>query len=238
MIEIPLFNDSEVERVLCVVAHPDDMEYGGSAAVAKWTDEGKEVAYLLLTRGEAGIRDMQPDEVASLRADEQRRACNIVGVDDLEILDFPDGLVEPTHELRRAIARKIREFRPNAVVMTNFELKARWGFNHVDHRNAGIATIDAIRDADNPWIFTELKEEGLDAWKADHLLINGGEPTHAVALTAAHVDRGVRSLEAHKVYLEALPDHPAPKDMIPDITIGGGKLAGVDYALPITAVDM
>ena len=199
MIEIPLFNDSEVERVLCVVAHPDDMEYGGSAAVAKWTDEGKEVAYLLLTRGEAGIRDMQPDEVASLRADEQRRACNIVGVDDLEILDFPDGLVEPTHELRRAIARKIREFRPNAVVMTNFELKARWGFNHVDHRNAGIATIDAIRDADNPWIFTELKEEGLDAWKADHLLINGGEPTHAVALTAAHVDRGVRSLEAHKI---------------------------------------
>ena len=110
MIEIPLFNDSEVERVLCVVAHPDDMEYGGSAAVAKWTDEGKEVAYLLLTRGEAGIRDMQPDEVASLRADEQRRACNIVGVDDLEILDFPDGLVEPTHELRRAIARKIREY--------------------------------------------------------------------------------------------------------------------------------
>ena len=238
MIEIPLFNDSEVERVLCVVAHPDDMEYGGSAAVAKWTDEGKEVAYLLLTRGEAGIRDMQPDEVASLRADEQRRACNIVGVDDLEILDFPDGLVEPTHELRRAIARKIREFRPNAVVMTNFELKARWGFNHVDHRNAGIATIDAIRDADNPWIFTELKEEGLDAWKADHLLINGGEPTHAVALTAEHVDRGVRSLEAHKIYLEALPDHPAPKDMIPDITTGGGKLAGVDYALPITAVDM
>ena len=238
MIEIPLFNDSEVERVLCVVAHPDDMEYGGSAAVAKWTDEGKEVAYLLLTRGEAGIRDMQPDEVASLRADEQRRACNIVGVDDLEILDFPDGLVEPTHELRRAIARKIREFRPNAVVMTNFELKARWGFNHVDHRNASIATIDAIRDADNPWIFTELKEEGLDAWKADHLLINGGEPTHAVALTAAHVDRGVRSLEAHKVYLDALSDHPAPKDMIPGITTNGGELAGVDYALPITVVDM
>ncbi len=226
MTEIPLFNDSEVERVLCVVAHPDDMEYGGSAAVAKWTDEGKEVAYLLLTRGEAGIRDMQPDEVASLRADEQRRACNIVGVDDLEILDFPDGLVEPTHELRRAIARKIREFRPNAVVMTNFELKARWGFNHVDHRNAG------------PWIFTELKEEGLDAWKADHLLINGGEPTHAVALTAAHVDRGVRSLEAHKVYLDALSDHPAPKDMIPGITTNGGELAGVDYALPITVVDM
>lgn len=182
MTEIPLFDDSEIDRVLCVVAHPDDMEYGGSAAVSKWTDEGKEVAYLLLTRGEAGIRDLSPEEVAPLRAEEQRRACNIVGVDDLEILDFPDGLLEPTHELRRAIARKIREFRPNAVVVTTFDLQVQWGLNHVDHRHAGVATVDAIRDADNPWVFTDLKDEGLEAWKADRLLINGAKPTHAVAL--------------------------------------------------------
>ena len=71
MTEIPLFDDSEIDRVLCVVAHPDDMEYGGSAAVSKWTDEGKEVAYLLLTRGEAGIRDLSPEEVAPLRAEER-----------------------------------------------------------------------------------------------------------------------------------------------------------------------
>lgn len=238
MTELPLFDDSAIDRILCVVAHPDDMEYGGSAAVAKWTDEGKEVAYLLLTRGEAGIRDRHPDEVAELRAAEQRRACNIVGVDDLEILDFPDGLLEPDHELRRAIARKIREFRPNAVVVTNFDLKVEWGLNHVDHRHAGIATVDAIRDADNPWIFTDLEDEGLEAWKADTLLVNGTRPTHAVALTGEHVDRGVRSLEAHKIYLEALSDHPAPEDMIPGIITSGGELAGVDYALPIAVIDM
>lgn len=238
MTEIPLFDDSDINRVLCVVAHPDDMEYGGSAAVSKGTDEGKEVAYLLLTLEEAGIRDMSPEEVAPLRAEEQRRACNIVGVDDLEILDFPDGLLEPTHELRRAIARKIREFRPNAVVVTTFDLQVQWGLNHVDHRHAGVATVDAIRDADNPWVFTDLKDEGLEAWKADRLLINGAQPTHAVALTAEHVNRGVRSLEAHKVYLDALGDHPAPKDMIPSIATSGGELAGVDYALPITVVEM
>jgi LmbE family N-acetylglucosaminyl deacetylase len=238
MTELPLFDDSAIDRILCVVAHPDDMEYGGSAAVAKWTDEGKEVAYLLLTRGEAGIRDRHPDEVAELRAAEQRRACNIVGVDDLEILDFPDGLLEPDHELRRAITRKIRAFRPNAVVVTNFDLKVEWGLNHVDHRHAGIAAVDAIRDADNPWIFTDLEDEGLEAWKADTLLVNGTKPTHAVALTSEHVDRGVRSLDAHKVYLEALSDHPAPKDMIPGITTAGGELAGVDYALPIAVINM
>ncbi|WP_181275407.1 PIG-L deacetylase family protein [Brevibacterium oceani] len=238
MTELPLFDDSAIDRVLCVVAHPDDMEYGGSAAVAKWTDEGKEVAYLLVTRGEAGIRGMPPEEVAPLRAGEQRHACTIVGVDDLEILDCPDGLVEPTHELRRAIARKIRESRPQAVVVTNFDLNTNWGLNHVDHRNVGVAAVDAIRDADNPWLFTELKDEGLEAWKADRLLINGAEPTHAVALSAEHVDRGVRSLEAHTVYLDALGDHPAPNEMIPSIAASGGELAGIDYALPIRVVDM
>src|SRR5699024_629972 len=129
MTELPLFDDRDINRVLCVVAHPDDMEYGGSAAVAKWTDEGKEVAFLLPNRGEAGLPDRSPDAVAPLRAAEHRRACNIVGIDELEMLDLPDGLVEPSHELRRAIARKTRQFGPDAVVVTNFDLKARWGLN-------------------------------------------------------------------------------------------------------------
>lgn len=126
MTELPLFDDNDVTRLLCIVAHPDDMEYGASAAVAKWTAQGKEVAYLLLTRGEAGIRDMHPDEVAALREGEQREACTIVGVDDLEILDFPDGLLEPDLQLRRAIAKKIRQFRPDAVMVTNWDLKTPW----------------------------------------------------------------------------------------------------------------
>src|SRR5690625_7046854 len=78
---LELFTE-EVDRVLCVVAHPDDMEYGGSAAVAEWTSRGVQVAYLLLTAGEAGLRDREPAEVAALRAEEQRRACELVGVRD------------------------------------------------------------------------------------------------------------------------------------------------------------
>ena len=238
MTELPLFDDNDVTRLLCIVAHPDDMEYGASAAVAKWTAQGKEVAYLLLTRGEAGIRDMHPDEVAALREGEQREACTIVGVDDLEILDFPDGLLEPDLQLRRAIAKKIRQFRPDAVMVTNWDLKTPWGLNHVDHRAAGIATVDAIRDADNPWLFSELSDEGLDAWKAEKLLVNGAEATHAVELERDHVDRAVHSLEAHRVYLEALSDHPAPNEMIPAITSEAGTRAGVKYALPVQVFEM
>src|SRR5699024_883411 len=99
MTELPLFDARDINRVLCVVAHPDDMEYGCSAAGAKWTDEGKEGPYLLLTREEAGIRDRSRDAVVRRRAAEQRRACNVVGVGDLGILDFPYGLVEPSQEL-------------------------------------------------------------------------------------------------------------------------------------------
>lgn len=238
MNELPLLDDEDISRVLCIVAHPDDMEYGASAAVAKWAREGKQISYLLLTRGEAGIRGMHPDEVAPLRAAEQREACTIVGVDDLEILDFPDGLLEADLELRRAIARKIRQFRPDAVMVTTWRLETPWGLNHVDHRNAGVATIDAIRDADNPWLFTDLEESGLGAWKTGRLLVNGAEPTHAVALDADDVDKGVRSLEAHRVYLEALTDHPVPREMITGIASETGARAGVEYALPVQVISM
>ena len=97
-------DESRFESVLCVVAHPDDIEYGTSAAVARWTEEGKRVAYYLLTRGEAGIDGMDPVDAAPARADEERASASVVGVDTVEFLGFPDGVVEYGVELRRAIA--------------------------------------------------------------------------------------------------------------------------------------
>lgn len=235
---LELFTE-HIERVLCVVAHPDDMEYGGSAAVAEWTSRGVHVAYLLLTAGEAGIRDRDPAEVAELRAAEQRRACDLVGVDDLTILDLPDGLLQADVATREQVAREIRRFRPDVVVCTTWELETAWGLNHADHRAAGIATVDAIRDADNPWLFrTQLTEEGLEPWAARWLLVNGGAPTHAVALSERSVERGIASLAAHEVYLAALPDHPEPRELVTGIVDGGGAAAGVPRALPVRAVPM
>ena len=104
------------QRALAVVAHPDDMEDGAASAVARWTSEGKHVAYLLVTRGEAGIVTMPPDEVARLRADEQRNSCAAVGVTDLEYLDHPDGLVEEGIGLRHDLAAAIRRHRPEVII--------------------------------------------------------------------------------------------------------------------------
>ena len=167
------FDPAEIRRVLCIVAHPDDMEYGGSAAVAEWTSRGIEVSYLLLTAGEAGIRDRDPAEVGPLRADEQRAACDAVGVEELTILELPDGLVEHSIETRRLIAREIRRVRPDAILTMTWNLDAGWGLNHADHRATGLSVVDAIRDADNPWLYREQIEaakaalRGIqDRWEA------------------------------------------------------------------------
>ena len=101
------------ERALAVVAHPDDMEYGAASAVARWTSQGKHITYVLVTDGEAGITDREPSEVGSLRREEQRLSCEIVGVESLEFLGLPDGLLEEGLALRRELATTIR--RPEQI---------------------------------------------------------------------------------------------------------------------------
>ena len=236
---LELFDPAEIRRVLCIVAHPDDMEYGGSAAVAEWTSRGIEASYLVLTGGEAGIRDRDRAEVGPLRADEQRAACDAVGVEQLTILDLPDGLVEHSIETRRLIAREIRRVRPDAILTMTWNLDAGWGLNHADHRATGLSVVDAIRDADNPWLFREqITNEGLDACIALWLLVMMHDPGHAIEVSQQSMERGIRSLEAHRAYLAALPDHPAPSDLITGVLTGGGERAGVPYALPVHAYRM
>lgn len=229
--ELQQIPDGEVRRALCVVAHPDDVEYGLSAVVNHWVKAGAEVAYLLLTAGEAGMQ-RPPEEVGPLRAEEQRAACEVVGVEDLEILDHPDGTLVYSLELRRDVARKIRQFRPDTLVTNHWGIDVSWGLNHADHRVTGLVTADAMRDADNRWLFTELLDEGLEPWHVSKLLVYGSSaPTHAVLLDEDDVRAGVRSLEAHVEYLKDLPDHPAPADFIPPMLEDQGKAAGSDFAM-------
>lgn len=242
---VDLLLPDDIDRMLCVVAHPDDMEYGASAAVAEWVEAGVEVAYLLLTSGEAGIRHMEPAQVGPLRAQEQRDACRIVGVNDLTILDFPDGLVEPSLSTRAHIAQHIRRFKPQAVMCTTWELETPWGLNHVDHRACGIATVDAIRDADNPWIFPEYIDDSTQPWSTTWLLVTGAPPTHVIGLSRESVEKGISSLQAHTTYLEALPDHPDPRDVVEGASHAGAQAyreAGggddVEYALGVRAIRM
>lgn len=195
------------ERALAVVAHPDDLEFGAAAAIARWTDQGKTVTYCLLTSGEAGIDAMDPDRARSVREAEQRDSARLVGVSQVDFLGLPDGVLEHDLALRLAIAREVRRYRPEVVITNNF--RATWDgatvLNQADHVAAGAATLDAVRDAGNRWVFRELTDEGLPPWDGVHEVWAAGSPDsrHAVDVTATF-DRGVASLMAHRAYLDGL----------------------------------
>lgn len=196
-------------RALCVVAHPDDLEYGAAGAIAVWTSAGKSVSYVLATRGEAGIDGMEPRRATGVREVEQREAARIVGVDVVEFLDHRDGVLEHGLPLRRDLAAAIRRHRPDLVVTLNFA--DRWGgtgpWNSADHRNLGRALLDAVGDAGNRWIHTELLEDGLEPWGGVRWVAVAASPspTHAVDITDGF-ERSVSSLEAHAEYLRGLGD--------------------------------
>lgn len=221
------------DRALAVVAHPDDLEYGIASAVARWTDMGKEVIYLLVTSGEAGIDSMPPDECARVRREEEIRSAAVVGVDTVEFLAHPDGLVVEGLELRRDLATAIRRHRPDVILSLNFRDSVGHGaLNHADHRNTGKALLDAVRDAANRWLFVGA---GGDAWGGVRFVAfgNAPDPTHAVDVTN-HIDRGIASLEEHRVYLDALPAGTAgtaPDPFLRGMAEAVGPGLGVRYAV-------
>ncbi|AVH55027.1 MULTISPECIES: PIG-L deacetylase family protein [Streptomyces] len=194
------------QRALAVVAHPDDLEYGCSAAVAAWTDAGREVAYVLATRGEAGIDTLEPAQCGPLREREQRASAAAVGVSAVEFLGHQDGVIEYGTALRRDIAAAIRRHRPELVITLNH--RDTWGgvgWNTPDHIAVGRATLDAAADAGNRWIFPELTERGLAPWNGVRWVAVAGSstPTHAVDARPG-LERAVRSLLEHRTYIEAL----------------------------------
>lgn len=223
-------------RALCVAAHPDDIEYGLAAAVARWTSQGKQVAYLLITRGEAGIDGMDPAEAAGLREAEERAGAREVGVEELDFLDYRDGVLEYSLAMRRDITRVIRRFRPDVVLGGGFDVRMVMGMtNQADHRVAGLATLDACRDAGNRWVFTELADEGLEPWGGVRLAGFAGSstPTHGVDVTG-FVDAAVRSLDAHAQYTAGLGDAGfAPSDFLPWAFRQAGPAMGVESAVLI-----
>jgi LmbE family N-acetylglucosaminyl deacetylase len=198
------------QRALAVVAHPDDLEYGGAAAVAHWTRAGREVVYLLATRGEAGIDTMDPAEAARVREAEQRAGAAVVGVRTVEFLDHRDGVIEGGPALRRDIAAAIRRHRPELLITLNHH--DTWGpdlWNTPDHRTLGRAVLDAASDAGNRWIFPELRTaHGLDPWDGMRWTAVAGSPfpTHETVVTEADFERGVASLAEHRAYIAALSD--------------------------------
>jgi LmbE family N-acetylglucosaminyl deacetylase len=222
------------DRCLCVAAHPDDIEYGTASAVARWTAQGKTVTYLLATSGEAGIDSMHPDQARPLRQEEERAGAREVGVEVVEFLDHPDGVVEYGNPLRKDIARAVRRHRPDIIVTGDYSVRMIGGMvNQPDHRVVGLAALDAARDAGNRWIFPELADEGLEPWGGVRFVAfaGSGRSTHGVDITGEPLQRGIASLNAHAEYTKGLgAGGPEPGPMLTWFARQSGPAMGVEEA--------
>jgi LmbE family N-acetylglucosaminyl deacetylase len=233
--------DESWERALCIVAHPDDMEFGAAAAVARWTGQGKWVGYTMVTSGEAGIDGMAPDECRTVREGEQVESARIVGVDTVDFLRQPDGILEYGVPMRRLLTAEVRRHRPEIVITGNF--RETWGgsnFNQADHIAVGRSVIDAVRDAGNRWIFHEQLEDGLEPWGGVRQVWAFGSPDagHGVDTTDTF-DVGVESLKAHAAYIEGLGwENWDPAEFLEGMARGTGQRLGVPFAAPFEVFPM
>ncbi len=188
---------------LAIVAHPDDIEFGCVGTLARWVRAGCRVGYLLLTSGEVGIAadGMTREQACAIREAEQRAAAELVGVHEVIFLREPDGLLQPTLDLRKKIVREIRRFKPEVcIVMDPTVLWVGDNYiNHPDHRAAGTAAVDAIFPAaGQPNLFEELAAEGLTPHKVRKVYVNNwGEATHFVSIDET-IELKIAALRTHK----------------------------------------
>src|ERR1700757_4595590 len=215
---------------VAVVAHPDDLEYGAAAAVARWTRQGKHVSYVLASSGEAGIAGEDPALVGPLREEEERRSAAVVGVSEVLFLGHPDGMIEYGLPLRRDLARVFRRLQPEVVITMSFDLT--WGedgpVNHADHRAVGLAVLDACRDAANGWVFPEAGPPCTGI--RDAYVATVAAPTHFVDVTDT-IDAGVASLREHYAYIEGLGREFDPDEFLKNMAGYVGLGAGCEYAV-------
>jgi LmbE family N-acetylglucosaminyl deacetylase len=192
-----------VERVLAVVAHPDDVDFGAGGTIATFTEAGLEVSYCVITDGDAGgfDPDVPRSEIGGIRQAEQRAAGKEVGVEDIVFLGYPDGRLEPTLELRRDISRVIRQRRPHRILLQSPERNwERIYASHPDHLAAGEAAMCAVYpDARNPFTHLELAAEGLEAWAVAEtwVMSTGASANRYVDVTDVFA-RKVAALRAHE----------------------------------------
>lgn len=200
-VALPVYeHDPAVTRALVVVAHPDDIDFGMAGTVAVLTAQGVDVAYCLVTSGDAGgdASTHTKEERATIREAEQTAAAAVVGVTQLTFLRWPDGQVEPTLELRKAISRVIRAHRPDLVLTQNPERNfERIYASHPDHLAAGEATLRAVYpDARNPHAFPELLVEGFSPHAVATVWVGGSTPNLVVDITDTF-DTKIAALRSH-----------------------------------------
>jgi LmbE family N-acetylglucosaminyl deacetylase len=193
--------DSEIKRVLVVMAHPDDCDFGAGGTIAHWTSQGIEVSYCIITNGDQGGEEsgIPVEEMAKVRQQEQRDAGKALGVTQITYLNYRDGWLMPSIDLRKEIVKAIRIAKPDRMVVQSPERNwERIYSSHPDHLAAGETAIQAVYpDSRNPFAFPELKAAGLEPWRVREVWITGSPtPNHFVDITETF-SKKMAALHAH-----------------------------------------
>ncbi len=188
------------ETAMVVFAHPDDAEIGSGGVIAKWVAAGCEVTYVLCTNGDSGTADrsLDPTELARRRAVEQRAAADFMGVQHVEMLDYPDGELEDTRVFLGDVVRALRKHRPHTVFVHDpYRMK---GFQHRDHRKAGIVTTDAVYPfaRDHLHFPEQITHEGLEPHKVRELWYWGADEPEIIVDVSSSIDRQIAALVRHE----------------------------------------
>jgi LmbE family N-acetylglucosaminyl deacetylase len=217
------------ERLLVISAHPDDIEFVVAGTVAKWVRAGTLARYVVATSGDAGTHRMDIDRetLARIREAEQTAAAKVVGVPEVVYLRYPDGMVQPTLDLRRDLVREIRRFKPHTVICFDPTRLYSSGsyINHPDHRAVGQAALDAISPtAAMPLSFPEQIEQGLEPHRVRQIMV-ASSPT-----PDTWIDIG----ETIELKLDALRKHDSQHDGrrdLPTLIRGWAERSGVEAGL-------
>lgn len=237
MIQLELKN----KVVLAVCAHPDDLEFGCGGAVAKFVDEGATVYYLVITDGSKGLEDhlLPSEELKNIRHREQETAAKVLGVKQVFFLDFIDGELVNTPEVRKAVIRIIRQLKPDIVFSldpTFIYDEERGYINHPDHRAAGQITLDAVFPfVQNSRTFPELIEEGLHVHHVKTVLLNNWRKANYYVDVTETLGRKIEALACH---VSQFDDGPGVRESVMSMAKRNGEKAGVEYAEGFVRIDI
>lgn len=197
------------KRVMVMMAHPDDIEFSCAGTIARWTQAGAQVCYVLITSGDVGIADLSltREQASDIREAEQWAAAKKVGVQEVVYLREPDGMLVNTLELRKKLVRQIRRFKPDVVICqdpTAFFVSNTY-INHPDHRAAAAASVDAVFPAaGQPHLFQELEAEGLSAHKVKKVYVSTWDDADTFVNISDTIDLKIEALFAHKSQMDEM----------------------------------
>jgi len=194
---------TQICDVMILSPHPDDAEFGVAGTVARWTNEGREVVYVVCTNGDkgSGDRTLTPEQISAMRKKEQRAAADTLGVREVVFLDYPDQGLEDTPEMRKQIVRLIRTYRPKTLVTSDPYRRYLW---HRDHRIVGQVAMDAVFPyARDHLAYPDLLEEGFEPHKVEEILFWAAEDINFRSDISATYDRKIAALRCHKSQMKA-----------------------------------